>query len=101
MIQPSNWSQLHTMKQGLSLCRERRRGVLDQAWQPFVLIGDPPPLRLQHSWSAEGRYSFELCPFLEPRDNWTKTQVDFEWTSEGTEEFLGHGDKDAPTKESR
>ena len=36
------------------------------------------------------RSSEELCPFLEPRDNWTKSQVDFEWTSEGTDEFLGH-----------
>jgi hypothetical protein len=43
----------------------------------------------------------ELCPSLEPRDHWTKSQVDFEWTSEGTDEFLGRGDKDAPTKESR
>ena len=48
-----------------------------------------------------GVSSEELCPFLEPRANWTTIQVDFEWTSEGTEEFLGHGDKDAPTQESR
>jgi len=45
MIQPSNWSRLHVMKQGLSLCRDIRWGVLDRAWQPTVLIGDPPPLR--------------------------------------------------------
>jgi hypothetical protein len=100
MIQPSNWRRLHGLKQGLSLCRDIRWGVLDQAWQPFVLIGDPPPLRIR-SRGAEGRSPFELRPFLEPRDNWTKIQVDFEWTSEGTEEFLGHGDNDAPTKESR
>ena len=30
---------------------------------------------------------------LEPGSNWTihQSQVDLEWTSEGTEEFLGHG----------
>ena len=33
----------------------------------------------------------ELCPFLEPEANWTMSQADFEWTSEGTDEFLGHG----------
>jgi len=55
----------------------------------------------EHSRSADVRFSEELCPFLEPRDNWTTIQVDFEWTSEGTDEFLGHGDNDAPTKESR
>ena len=65
------------------------RGVLDRAWQPVALIGDPPPLRTQ-SWGAEGRSFDELCPFLEPRANWTKSQADFEWTSEGTDEFLGH-----------
>jgi hypothetical protein len=46
-------------------------------------------------------FSDELCPFLEPRNDWTKIQADFEWASEGTEEFLGHGDNDAPIKESR
>ncbi len=66
------------------------RGVLDRARQPIALIGDPPPFRTQ-SWSAEGCSSDELCPFLEPSDNWTKIQADFEWTSEGTDEFLGHG----------
>ena len=47
------------------------------------------------------RFSEELCPFLEPRDNWTTIQVDFEWTSEGTDEFLGDGDEDAPIREPR
>ncbi len=37
-----------------------------------------------------GVSSEELCPFLEPRANWTQIQVDFEWTSEGTDEYLGH-----------
>ncbi len=66
------------------------RGVLDRARQSIRLIGDPPPLRRQ-SRGVDGRSPFELCPFLEPRANWTTIQVDFEWTSEGTDEFLGHG----------
>ncbi len=37
------------------------------------------------------RFSYELCPFLEPGGNWTKSQLDIEWTSEGTDVFLGHG----------
>jgi hypothetical protein len=77
-----------------------RRGVLDRARQPHGLIGDPPPLQ-PHSWSADVRSSGDLYAFLEPRDNWTQIHVDFEWTSEGTDAFLGRGDKDAPTKESR
>jgi hypothetical protein len=44
-----------------------------------------------HSWSAEERSSEELCPFLEPEANWTSIQADFEWTSEDTDESLGHG----------
>jgi hypothetical protein len=90
MIPPHNWSLLHPTKRGLSPCREHRNGVLDRARQPNGLIGHPPPLRRQ-SRSAEARASVEFCPFLEPRDHWTMIQVDFEWTSEGTEEFLGHG----------
>ena len=89
MIQPYNWSRLHPTKPGLSPCREHQDSVLDRARQPAGLIGNPPPFRRQ-SRSAEGRGSIELCPFLEPRDHWTKSQVEFEWTSEGTEEFLGH-----------
>ena len=58
MIQPSNWSRLHGMKQGLSLCREHRGGVLDQAWQPFVLIGDPPPLRREKTFVGRRRALF-------------------------------------------
>ena len=75
MIQPPNWSPLHEVKQGLSPSRERRQGVLDRAWQPIALIGDPPPLQ-EHSRSAEERSPDELCPFLEPRANWTLIQVD-------------------------
>ena len=48
------------------------RGLLDQARQPVALIGDPPPS--EHSWSAEGRSSYELCPLLEPGSNWTASQ---------------------------
>ncbi len=94
MTQPSNWSRLPQKEARAEPEPRRRRGVLDRARQPIALIGDPPPLRTQ-SWSAEGRSSDELCPFLEPRGNWTWIQADFEWTSEGTDEFLGHGDTKA------
>ncbi len=53
------------------------------------------------SWGADERSFEELCPSLEPGDNWTVSQVDFEWTSEGTDEFLGHGDESIPDTESR
>ena len=43
----------------------------------------------------------ELCPFLEPGDDWNVSQVDSEWTSQGTDEFLGHGDEIIPDTESR
>jgi len=72
-------------------------GILDKPGDLLALIGDPPPLQ-EHSRSAEAHSPNELCPFLEPKDNWTRSQVKFAWTSEGTDEFLGHGDKAAPTK---
>jgi hypothetical protein len=100
MIQPPNWSQLHEVKQRLSPRRERQKGVLDRAWQPIALIGDPPPLRPIRG-APKGVTPDELCPFLEPRANWTTIQVDFDWTSKGTDEFLGHGDEQAPANESR
>lgn len=53
------------------------------------------------SRGADVRSFEELCPSLEPGDNWTVSQVDFEWTSEGTDEFLGHGGATTPDTESR
>ena len=46
-----------------------------------------PPRTIEE---RRGATSIELCPLLEPRDHWTPIQHDIEWTSEGTEEFLGH-----------
>ena len=58
-------------------------------------------LPAEPSRGADARPFEGLCPSLEPGDNWTVSQVHFEWTSEGTDEFLGHGDATNPDTESR
>jgi hypothetical protein len=100
MIQPPNWGPLLDREARAEPEPRDPRGLLDRARQPDALIGDPPPLR-----TFAGRRRALLRGALPlsraRRQNWTVSQVDFEWTSEETDEFLGHGDNILPDTESR
>ena len=69
--------------------REARDGLLDHARHPSALIGDLPPLR-----TFVGRRRALLLralPLARARIQLDSEPAIFEWTSEGTDEFLGHG----------
>jgi len=64
--------------------------LLDRARQLARLIGDPPPLRtFGERRRAFVREALRLARARRSLD--IVSQVDFEWTGEGTSEFLGHG----------
>jgi hypothetical protein len=97
MIQPSNWSRLLDREARAEPESRVPKSLLDRARQPAVLIGDPPPLR-----TFVGRrraFLRQALPLPRARRQLDiVSQVDFEWTSEGTDEFLGHGGEATPRK---
>jgi len=71
--------------------------LLDRARRLARLIGDPPPLRtFGERRRAFLREALPLARARRPPD--IASQVDFEWTGEGTDEFLGHGGEATPSK---
>ena len=90
MIQPSNWSPLHRVKQGLSPCRDAEACPgPSPAARRFDWRSTSPP----NTFAGRRRaFLFESSAPFSSREltGQTMIQVDFEWTSEGTDEFLGH-----------
>ena len=97
MIQPSNWSRLLDREARAEPVSRVPRSLLDRARQPAALIGDPPPLRTFAD--RRGAFLREALPLARARRSLDiVSQVEFEWTGEGTDEFLGHGGETTPSK---
>jgi hypothetical protein len=97
MIHPHNWNRLLDREARAEPQSRVPTSLLDRARQPAVLIGDPPPLRT----FGGRRWTFlrEALPLARARRQLNIViQVDFEWTSEGTNVFLRHGGEATPRK---